>query len=155
MRQKTFAKNLKYKFFRIDKERDIEIFPDGGWHFNDLKKPADLSKKFKSGAHQEENIDEFTNIENINTFNFIRDLKSFGTLKTRALTRKIINFWIDDNTNFLTKAFESTILSNRVSILCMTYSWFGKSGTPEFQMKLLKSISQQLKIQEFLRKYQN
>ena len=101
---------------------------------------------FKIGKKISEVKDPISNIENINTFNFIRDLKSFGTLNTRALARKIINFWIDENTNFLTKAFESKILSNRLSILCMTYSWFGKSGTPEFQSKLLKSIGQQLKI---------
>ena len=63
MRQKTFAKNLKYKFFRIDKERDIEIFPDGGWHFNNIMLPHQISKKLKSFAHSEYSGSEFSSTE--------------------------------------------------------------------------------------------
>ena len=36
LRQKILAKNLKYSILRFDKERSIEIFNNGGWHFNYL-----------------------------------------------------------------------------------------------------------------------
>ena len=68
LKSPQWLRNIKVKkrpFWKFYKPKQPQIIEDGGWHFNDLKKPADLSKKFKSGAHQEENIDEFTNIENI------------------------------------------------------------------------------------------
>ena len=50
LRQKILAKNLKYPFWRIDKEKNIELVEDGGWHFNYLLKPEQISKKLKSLA---------------------------------------------------------------------------------------------------------
>ena len=47
LRQKVVAKNLRYPFWRIDKEKSIQIFNDGGWHFSYLLKPEEISKKFK------------------------------------------------------------------------------------------------------------
>ena len=44
MREKIKKKNLNYKFYRFDKEKNIEIFEDGGWHFNNLMKPEMISK---------------------------------------------------------------------------------------------------------------
>ena len=42
-------------------------------HIHKIDEAINISKKFKSGAHQEENIDEYTNIENIT--NRIREKK--------------------------------------------------------------------------------
>ena len=53
MREKIKRKNLRYKFYRIDKEKNIEIFDNGGWHFNNLMTPEDISKKLKTFAHSE------------------------------------------------------------------------------------------------------
>ena len=39
MRQKVRSKNLKYNFIRFDKEKSIEIFNNGGWHFNNIMEP--------------------------------------------------------------------------------------------------------------------
>ena len=50
LRHKVLFKNLKYGFWRIDKEKNIEIIDDGGWHFNYLLRPDEISKKFKSLA---------------------------------------------------------------------------------------------------------
>ena len=63
MREKVRGKNLKYKFYRIDKERNIEIFENGGWHFNNLMQPEDISKKLKTYAHIEFSGNEFSSIE--------------------------------------------------------------------------------------------
>ena len=60
MRQKVFAKNLKYKFYRFDKEKNIEVFNDGGWHFNNIMKAEDISLKLKTFAHSEYSGDEFS-----------------------------------------------------------------------------------------------
>lgn len=65
IRQKIVQKNLKYPFWRIDKEKDIEIFENGGWHFNNLMTPEDISLKIKTFAHSEYNKKEFFDINSI------------------------------------------------------------------------------------------
>ena len=45
MRQKVKSKNLNYSFLRIDKEKNIQIFNDAGWHFNNVLNPDEISKK--------------------------------------------------------------------------------------------------------------
>ena len=71
LRQKILAKNLKYKFWRIDKEKDIMLIKNGGWHFNYLLTPEQISRKLKSLAATQwdwgENLTkkEFFSIKNI------------------------------------------------------------------------------------------
>ena len=60
MRQKVWAKNLKYKFYRFDKERNIQLFQNGGWHFNNIMSPEDISKKLRTFAHTEYSRDTFS-----------------------------------------------------------------------------------------------
>jgi len=63
MRQKVKSKNLKYNFFRIDKEKNIELFNNGGWHFNNIMSPRDISIKLKTFAHTEFSSDKFSDIK--------------------------------------------------------------------------------------------
>ena len=53
LRQEIRLKNLKYSFMRFDKEKDIEIFKDAGWHFNNIMSPKEISLKLKTFAHSE------------------------------------------------------------------------------------------------------
>ena len=63
MRQKVLKKNLKYSFFRVDKERSIQIIDNGGWHFNNLMSVAEISKKLKTFAHTEFSNQKFSSIK--------------------------------------------------------------------------------------------
>ena len=63
MRQKVKSKNLNYSFFRIDKEKNIELFEQGGWHFNNLMKPEDISTKLKTFAHTEFSKEKFSSVD--------------------------------------------------------------------------------------------
>ncbi len=63
MREKVKRKNLKYKFYRFDKEKNIEIFNESGWHFNNLLSPEEISKKLKTFSHTEYSSDRFSSIE--------------------------------------------------------------------------------------------
>ena len=65
LRQKVWAKNLKYKFYRIDKEKNIELFHNGGWHFNNIMTAEKISKKLKTFAHTEYSDDEFSSTDTI------------------------------------------------------------------------------------------
>tara|TARA_B100001057_G_C22649249_1_gene871432 strand:- start:50 stop:859 length:810 start_codon:yes stop_codon:yes gene_type:complete len=63
MRQKIKKKNLKYSFLRFDKEKNIEIFYDAGWHFNNIMSAAEISLKLKTFAHSEFSDEKFSSVE--------------------------------------------------------------------------------------------
>ncbi len=63
LRQKIKLKNLKYNFYRIDKEKNIEVFDEGGWHFSNMMDPIDISVKLKTFAHSEFSLDKYSNAE--------------------------------------------------------------------------------------------
>ena len=65
MRQKVKSKNLKYNFLRFDKEKNIQIFDKGGWHFNNIMKPELISLKLKTFAHSEFSEKKFSDVETI------------------------------------------------------------------------------------------
>ena len=60
MRQKVRMKNLKYNFLRFDKEKNIEIFYNAGWHFNNIMSPEKISLKLKTFAHSEFSNEKFS-----------------------------------------------------------------------------------------------
>ena len=63
MRQKIKSKNLDYKFFRIDKEKNIQIYNNAGWHFNNILSPEEISLKLKTFAHAEFSDEKFSSIK--------------------------------------------------------------------------------------------
>jgi len=63
MRQKVKSKNLNYKFFRIDKEKNIELFKKAGWHFNNIMTAEAISLKLKTFAHSEFSDEKYSSIE--------------------------------------------------------------------------------------------
>ena len=66
MRQKIKSKNLKYNFFRFDKEKDIKIFENAGWHFNNILEAEEISVKLKTFAHTEFASEKFSSTKQIN-----------------------------------------------------------------------------------------
>jgi beta-1,4-mannosyl-glycoprotein beta-1,4-N-acetylglucosaminyltransferase len=63
MRQKVKSKNLNYSFFRFDKERNLELFRNGGWHFNNIMSPEKISLKLKTFAHTEFSDKKYSSVE--------------------------------------------------------------------------------------------
>ena len=63
MRQKILSKNLKYNFWRIYKEKNIELILNAGWHFNNIADPFYISKKLKTFAHSEFAKDRYSLVE--------------------------------------------------------------------------------------------
>ena len=63
MRQKVKSKNLNYSFFRFDKERNLELFRNGGWHFNNIMTPEKISLKLKTFAHTEFSDKKYSSVE--------------------------------------------------------------------------------------------
>ena len=66
LRQKVLKKITRYPFWRIDKEKSIQLIENGGWHFNYLLEPEKY-QKIKTFAHIEYSKDEFTKIDAIKT----------------------------------------------------------------------------------------
>ena len=56
---------MNYKFFRLDKEKNIELFKNGGWHFNNILTPKEISLKLRTFAHSEFSKKEFSDVETI------------------------------------------------------------------------------------------
>ena len=65
MRQKIKKKNLDYSFFRIDKEKNIEVFENGGWHFSNLMTAENISLKLKTFAHEEYSDEKYSSVKAI------------------------------------------------------------------------------------------
>ncbi len=63
MRQKVRSKNLKYSFIRFDKEKNMEVFLEAGWHFNNIMEAQKISQKLKTYAHSEYSDEKFSSIE--------------------------------------------------------------------------------------------
>ena len=63
MRQKVRSKNLDYNFFRFDKEKSIEIIDKGGWHFNNILEPEEISLKLRTFAHSEFSEKKYSDVE--------------------------------------------------------------------------------------------
>ena len=63
MRHKVLRKNLKYSFLRLDKEKNIQIFNDAGWHFNNLMTYDEMSLKLKTFAHSEFSDEKFSSVD--------------------------------------------------------------------------------------------
>ncbi len=63
MRQKVKSKNLNYNFYRFDKEKNIQIFQDAGWHFNNIMTPEEISLKLKTFAHSEFSSEKYSSVD--------------------------------------------------------------------------------------------
>ena len=63
MRQKVKSKNLNYNLIRIDKEKNIQIFKDAGWHFNNILDSKEIAIKLQTFAHSEFSSKKFSSID--------------------------------------------------------------------------------------------
>ena len=90
-------KNLSYSFYRFDKEKNIQIFKNAGWHFNNLMPPEEISLKLKTFAHKEFSGNKFSSIELIKIKLKIKVIFLIGVIHMKKLN--LINvfrniFWI-------------------------------------------------------------
>ena len=95
LRQKILIKNLRYPFWRIDKEKSIKIINDGGWHFNNILSPKEISLKLKSFAHTEFSHDKFSNLEVIKykikkKFDLFERGHTYKKIKLKAFPRILL-----------------------------------------------------------------
>ena len=68
LKSPQWLRNLKFKkypFWRIDKQKNLQIIDNGGWHFAYLQDVKNISKKIKSFAHGEFNKEEIVSEKNI------------------------------------------------------------------------------------------
>jgi beta-1,4-mannosyl-glycoprotein beta-1,4-N-acetylglucosaminyltransferase len=98
LRQKILKKNLNYSFLRCDKEKNIELFNKGGWHFNNIMKPRKISIKLKTFAHYEFSSDKYSNIKNIKKkIDLKKDLFNRGHIYTKVSFNKLMPQYIIKN----------------------------------------------------------
>ena len=87
-------------------------------------------------------------IKDFNKFNFLRDLKAEGSIKSRSIARSLVSNWIDERHNLLSKEFDSQIMAERITCWSFNFSWFAESGELDLQKKILHSIALQIKYLE-------
>ena len=102
MRQRILKKNLKYNFFRIDKEKNIQIFTDAGWHFTDVMSIDKISLKLKTFAHIEFSEEKFSSIDLIkNKIENLEDLFERGhKYEIVELDKKFPKYILDNKIKF-------------------------------------------------------
>ena len=101
MRQKIKSKNIK-KFYRPDIEKNIQIFKNAGWHFNNIMKPSQISLKLKTFAHKEFSGSRFTAVKVIEEkIKKKKDLFERGHVyKKISLTDKFPKFLLNNKKKF-------------------------------------------------------
>ena len=101
MRQKIKSKNIK-KFYRPDIEKNIQIFKNAGWHFNNIMKPSQISLKLKTFAHKEFSGSRFTDVKVIEEkIKKKKDLFERGHVyKKISLTNKFPKFLLNNKKKF-------------------------------------------------------
>ena len=67
-------------------------------------------------------------IRDFNKFNFIRDLKSEGSINARSTARSLVENWINEDHNLQSDEFNSDVMAERVACWSFNYSWFAESG---------------------------
>jgi len=91
------VKNTGYPFWRVDKEKSIELIKEGGWHFSYLMSPEEIAHKIQNAGHTELNKPQFRSIEaiknNIKNLKdpFNRNLKFRKTIIDQSYPQYIIN----------------------------------------------------------------
>ena len=103
---------------------------------------SEIGKKIISGKMNPKLIKDF------NKFNFLRDLKAEGSIKSRSIARSLVSNWIDERHNLLSKEFDSQIMAERITCWSFNFSWFAESGELDLQKKILYSIALQIKYLE-------
>ena len=103
---------------------------------------SEIGKKIISGKTNPKLIKDF------NKFNFLRDLKAEGSIKSRSIARSLVSNWIDERHNLLSKEFDSQIMAERITCWSFNFSWFAESGELDLQKKILGSIALQIKYLE-------
>ena len=66
-KKKSSTDNLELSTFLLKKlgyrPKNIQLFIRGGWHFNNILSPEEISLKLKTFAHSEFSSDKFSSIE--------------------------------------------------------------------------------------------
>ena len=77
LRKKIRSKNLSKSFWKLNNEKSIQLFNNGGWHFNNLYIPEQISKKLKTFQHPKFGSDKYSSVDVIK--NKIKNLEDlFG-----------------------------------------------------------------------------
>ncbi len=56
LRKKIKSENLKKSFWKLQYEKSIELFEQGGWHFNNMYDPEIISEKIKNIKNVDSNL---------------------------------------------------------------------------------------------------
>lgn len=74
------------------------------------------------------------------SFNWLRDLRSFGGSQARGRARQLISNWISKNNNWQHAGWQPDIMGTRLANLIFCYDWYGSSADENFQIIVANSL---------------
>ena len=77
------------------------------------------------------------------SFDWLRDLRSFGGSQARSRARALISNWINRNGHWNQVGWRPDIIATRLANLIFCYDWYAGSAEQSFQQFLAKSVQQQ------------
>ena len=97
-------KNLKYPFWRFDKEKSIQLIKQGGWHFTYLMTPKNISMKVNDMVYQNLNIKKYNSIKLIKKkIECLEDLFDRGFILKKVKIDKTFPTYLKENIKYYKK----------------------------------------------------
>ena len=97
-------KNLKYSFWRFDKEKSIQLIKQGGWHFTYLMTPKNISMKINDMVYQNLNIKKYNSIKLIKKkIECLEDLFDRGFILKKVKIDKTFPTYLKENIKYYKK----------------------------------------------------
>ena len=119
------TKNSYYK-------KNIEIFEKGGWHFNNILSPEEISLKLKTFAHSEFADEKFSSIKVINQQN-----------KSRYLTKNKL-FTIEDSQYINFFIVKDILKSGNIPPISYLYDRIKSTIINQRKLQLLQSLNKEI-----------
>ncbi len=88
---------------------------------------------------------KISNIKNFSSFYWIRDIRDHNKSFSRNLVRNTILDWFENNKKWDPIQWKPNLISQRISNLLFTFSWFGNSADDNFQKSFLSFIFPQFR----------
>lgn len=84
-------------------------------------------------------------IIHLHGFDWLRDLRALGGDQGRMAARAMIENWMDHHHGWHELYWRPDILGRRIASWLVAYDFFGESASPEFQERVLLSLSRQVR----------
>ena len=80
------------------------------------------------------------NVDFLDDFEWLRDLRAFGGSQARSKARNLIKIWLHQNERWVLKSWQPDIMAKRLANLVFCYDWYGRSADASFQHQISATV---------------